>query len=159
MRSHLCSCLVFLLSAFRFMLFSNRADLWKTKTDWIKKSSCFVQHDSIKYHYQCNERWCDMLMSYPMFSHLQQQKMQIKNPMMRSAPATDNVMIKIWKFTEFHNEKKTVSDRSLGALLKWTKIGLTCAQTPAGIIQRAQGIRGQDSFDRVCQTSLSWDAP
>lgn len=41
-----------------------------------------------------------------MFSHLQQQKMQIKKPMMRSAAATDSVMIKIWKFTAFHNIKK-----------------------------------------------------
>lgn len=94
----------------------------------------------MKNHYRCSAALFKVmwhtglthLQSYPMFSHLQQQKMQIKKPMMRSAPATDSVMIKIWKFTEFHNRKKrrkwciiTGSSKQMNigssAWIKWTK--------------------------------------
>lgn len=33
--------------------------------------------------------------------------------MMRSPPATDNVMIKIWKFTEFNKKRDTISKKAL----------------------------------------------
>lgn len=48
----------------------------------------------------------DTSQTYPTFSHLQQQNIHTRTPMMRSAPATDNVMIKTWKFTEYHKKQK-----------------------------------------------------
>lgn len=50
----------------------------------------------------------DTSQTYPAFSHLQQQNIHTRIPMMRSAPATDIVMIKIWKFTEYHKKTESV---------------------------------------------------
>lgn len=61
--------------------------------------------------------------SYPMFSHLQQQKQQTNMAMMITPAITEMLMMRVWKFTEI----QTTHNRSEHSCTKLT----ACSQTPA----------------------------
>lgn len=65
------------------------------------------------------------LHTYPKFSHLQQQNKQIMKAMMRMAPNTDKVMIRIWKFTTDGDRNTRLRSESCSCLHNRTKKKMT----------------------------------